>query len=161
MKLKLPISFALILICGLFILTTESHAQENVSLGCCKTVEGTPKCVGCGEGGSNCAVDGSLCVETNQFDLGQICIQSTLASQAECRPPEGNGCCVEEVDKCTDNVSFNACKGQHWFEASACSSVAMCTPAAPTALTDKIVIVLAILIVIALLVFFRRKRPAN
>ncbi len=161
MKLKFPISFALILICGLFILTTESHAQQNVGLGCCKTVEGTPKCVGCGEGGSNCAVDGSLCVETNSFSLDQICIQSTLADQAECRPPQGEGCCVEQVDNCTDNVSFNDCKGKHWFEASACSAVALCTPAPPSALTDKIIIVLAIIIVIVLLALFRRRKPAS
>ncbi len=160
LKYRLPIYIAALLLSGLFFLTTtqDGFSQESVSLGCCKTVKGTPACVGCGEEGANCAVDGSLCVETDSFTLDEICIESSVAGEAECRPPEGSGCCVDSQDKCTDE-SFDTCTGQHWFEGSACSTVAMCSPTLPSYYTDKIIIVLAILIVLVLLVLFRRKRP--
>ena len=99
-----------------------------------------------------------MCVETNSFTLDQICIESELAGEAECRAPQGNGCCVDSENSCTDDVSFEACTAQHWYEATACSAVAMCEPATSN-LTDRIIIVLAILIVIVLLILFRRKRP--
>ncbi len=160
MKLRIPIYIAIFLITGLFLLASGSYAQDNVSLGCCKTVKGKPECVGCGDGEANCAVDGSLCVETNSFTLSEICINSELAGQAECRPAEGSGCCVDSENSCSDDVQFDACSGQHWFEATSCSAVVMCMPDKAANITDKIIIVLAIAIVIVLLILFRRKKPA-
>ena len=158
MKLRLPIYIAILLMTGLFFLASHTFAQENVSLGCCKTVKGKPECVGCGDGGANCAVDGSLCVETNSFTLDQICIESELAGQAECRPPKGEGCCVDAQNTCSDNVAFDACSGQHWFESTECSAVSMCEPDDSSSFTDRIIIILAIAIVIVLLILFRRKK---
>ena len=160
MRLKSAFYIAIFLITGLLFLATTSYAQENVSLGCCKTVKGKPECVGCGDGEANCAVDGSLCVETNSFTLNQICINSEIAGEAECRPHQGEGCCVVSENTCSDNVAFDACSGQHWFEATECSAVAMCEPDDSSSFTDRIIIVLAILIVIVLLILFRRKKPS-
>ena len=159
MKPTLAIYLAVLLISGLFFLASGVYAQDNVSLGCCKTVKGKPTCVGCGDGVANCAVDGSLCVETNSFTLSEICIDSELAGQAECRPAEGNGCCVDAENSCSDDVAFDSCSGQHWFEATQCSAVVMCMPDKPANITDRIITVLAILIVIVLLILFRRKKP--
>lgn len=161
LKLRLPIYIVALLLTGLFFLATleSGYSQESVSLGCCKTVKGTPACVGCGENGANCAVDGSLCVETDSFTLGEVCIESPVAGEAECRPPESaTGCCIDSEDKCTDEVSFDACTGQHWFEASACSTVAFCMPEQSSNIIDRIILVLAFVIVIVLLVLFRKKK---
>lgn len=162
MKLSITIYITALLLTGLFFLATleSGFSQETVSLGCCKTVKGTPACVGCGEGGANCAVDGSLCVETDSFTLDEVCIESSVAGEAECRPPKSaTGCCIDSEDKCTDAVSFDMCSGQHWFEGSACLAVAQCSATQPSHITDKIIIVLAFVIVIVLLIMFRRKKP--
>lgn len=161
MKLRLLISTLILLIALLLFpaLQKPVGAQESVSLGCCKTVEGTPSCVGCGEG-ANCAIDGSLCVETNSFSLGEYCIDSTVAEEAECRVAESkSGCCVVSEGQCSDNETVNTCTGQHWFEGAACSSVPACEPAASSSgFIDWIIIAAAFVIVILLLMKFRRKR---
>ncbi|MEM7008852.1 MAG: hypothetical protein AAF462_06920 [Thermodesulfobacteriota bacterium] len=159
MKLKTAIYSVLIMFTALLVFSSTGYSQESISLGCCKTVKGTPECVGCGDGEANCAVDGSLCVETNSFTLSQICINSSLAGEAECRPAQGNGCCVEAEAKCSDDVTIDSCSGQHWFEGSSCSDVPSCTPQDSSDFLDTIIIILAVLIVIVLLVLFRRKKP--
>lgn len=137
-----------------------SFSQDDISLGCCKTVKGNPSCVGCGEGDLKCAIDGSLCVETNSFTLDEMCIDSQIAEEAECRPAEGkSGCCVVSEDQCTNNVVFESCKGQHWFEGAECTSVPACSPPVATSgFVDWIILAGAFVIVLLLLIKFRRKR---
>lgn len=162
MKLRLSILTSVFLITLLFFpaLQRSVVAQDTVSLGCCKTVEGTPSCVGCGDGGANCAIDGSLCVETNSFTLGEYCIDSTVAEQAECRVAESkSGCCVVSEGQCSDDESFNTCAGHHWFEGTECSSVPPCaSPVASSGFIDWIILAGAFVVVIFLLMKFRRKR---
>ena len=148
-----------LLIFGIFFLTT-ANAQESISLGCCKTVTGTPACVGCGDGGLNCAIDGSLCVETNFFELGLVCAESSIAGEAICEAAQTNGCCVTSKGDCADDVSFDSCQGQHWFEDASCSVVPMCSPAEPSnGHLDRNIIIIVVLVVILALVLYRIKRP--
>lgn len=139
---------------------TDSESQETISLGCCKTVKGTPACVGCGDGDLNCAIDGSLCVETNFFELSTVCAYSSTAGEAICQTPQSNGCCVTSQGNCADSVSFDSCQGQHWFEAASCSSVPMCSAAEPSSgHYDRNIIMIVVLVVVLALVFFRIRRP--
>lgn len=165
MKQRLTILTSAFLLVGLFFLTTAEfgYSQDNVSLGCCKTVEGTPACQGCGEGGLKCSIDGQLCPETSNFSLGEVCAQSPLAGEAECYPPEiPTGCCVESTDKCSDNTNFDSCTGQHWFEGSACSAVPTCVAASGSSgFIDWIILAAAFVVVIFLLMKFRRKRHGS
>ncbi len=138
-------------------------SQENISLGCCKTVVGTPACEGCGDGGLKCAIDGQLCPETSNFSLGEVCAESPIAGEAECYAPETpTGCCVESTDKCSDNTTIDSCTGQHWFEGSACSEVPQCSKASsPSRIIDWIILGAAFAVVAILLMKFRRKRHGH
>lgn len=152
-----------LLICGLFFLATakDSQSQDNISLGCCKTVKGTPACVGCGDGDLNCAIDGSLCVETNFFELNVVCAQSSVAEEAICREAQSNGCCAVSQGECTDDVSFDSCQGQHWFETATCSAVAMCSLAGPSsAHLDRNIIIVVVIVILAL-IFYRIRKPRS
>ena len=154
-----------LLITGMFFLATSDsgYSQENVSLGCCKTVVGTPACEGCGDTGLKCAIDGQLCPETSNFSLGEVCAQSPIAGEAECYPPEiPTGCCVESTDKCSDNTNFNSCAGQHWFEGTACSAIPQCGPTAKSSgFIDWAILAAAFVVVIFLLMKFRRRRHGS
>jgi hypothetical protein len=155
------LTLASVLVAVCFLTTPHfSNAQDNVSLGCCKTVEGTPSCVGCGEEGLKCAIDGALCAETDSFSLGEICVDSEIAGEAECRVAESaTGCCVISQDQCEDNVAFDSCSGQHWFDGTACASIPIClTSASSSGFIDIIILAAAFVIVIFLLMKFRRKR---
>ncbi len=162
LKLRLSILTSTFLLVGLFLLTTAEfgYSQENVSLGCCKTVTGTPACEGCGEGGLKCAIDGQLCPETSNFSLGEVCAESSIAGEAECYPPETpTGCCVDSANKCSDNTNFDSCTGQHWFEGAACSEVPQCSIASsPSRIIDWVILGAAFAVVVLLLMKFRRKR---
>ena len=161
LKLRLSILTSGFLIAGLFFLTTPEYgfSQENVSLGCCKTVVGTPACEGCGDGGLKCAIDGSLCPETSNFSLGQVCAESSVAGEAECYDVQTpTGCCVNSENKCSDDENFETCTGQRWFEGASCSSVPLCDPAKSSKLIDWIILAAAIIIVLYILIKFRRKR---
>lgn len=151
-----------LLIIGIFFLTTAnySQSQESISLGCCKTVKGTPACVGCGDGGLKCAIDGSLCVETNLFELNLVCAESSTAGEAICQAAQTNGCCVTSQGDCSGDVSFESCQGQHWFETASCSAVPMCSPAEPSSgHLDRNIIIIVGLVVILALILYRIKRP--
>ncbi|MGB2692530.1 MAG: hypothetical protein WBC96_08540 [Thermodesulfobacteriota bacterium] len=162
MKLRLSILISAFLIVGLSFLAAPESAlsQENVSLGCCKTVVGTPACEGCGEGGLKCAIDGQLCPETSNFSLGEVCAESSIAGEAECYAPEiPTGCCVDSANKCSDDTNFDSCTGQHWFEGAACSVVPACSIASsPSRLIDWVILGAAFAVVVLLLMKFRRKR---
>ena len=154
---------AAIFLIGLLFLTVPkvSLSQETMSLGCCKTVKGTPACVGCGDGGLSCAIDGALCVETDLFELNLVCAESSIAGEAICQEAQASGCCVTAEANCADNISFDSCKGQHWFDGVSCSSVAMCAPVEPS--SDHLVrniVMIAILVVIVAFILFRRLRPS-
>lgn len=151
-----------LVVLGLFSLTiaSDSQSQENISLGCCKTVKGTPACVGCGDGDLSCAIDGSLCVETNFFELSTVCAYSSTAGEAICQTPQSNGCCVISQGNCSEDVSFDSCQGQHWFDAASCSAVPMCSAAEPSSgHYDRNIIMIVVLVVVLALVLFRLKRP--
>lgn len=162
MKLRLSILALAFLIVGLFLVAASESglSQENVSLGCCKTVEGVPACEGCGDGGLKCAIDGRLCPETSNFSLGQVCAESSIAGEAECYDVETpTGCCVDSENQCSDNTNFDSCTGQHWFESAACSVVPGCSiVSSPSKLVDRIILAAAFVIVLYVLVRFRRKR---
>jgi len=150
-----------ILVVGLLLLIPDNgYCQGNESLGCCKTVEGTPACVGCGEGGLKCAIDGDLCAETDSFTLGEVCIDSELADEAECRVAESaTGCCVQSQNQCSDGIAFESCGGQYWYDGAECSQIPECAPPAKSSdLIDWGILVAAIVIVMYLLVKFRRKK---
>ena len=154
------ISLSIFMVAFLFLTVSQiTYSQETLSLGCCVTVKGTPTCVGCGDDGLNCAIDGSLCVETNSFTLGKVCTNSSMAEEAVCEVPTTTGCCVASEGSCTENVNFDSCSAQHWFEGSSCSDIPECSPAEESNFLDRIIIILAVLIVIVLLILFRRKRP--
>jgi hypothetical protein len=88
-----------ILVIGLLLLIPDKgYCQGNESLGCCKTVEGTPACVGCGEWGLKCAIDGDLCAETDSFTLGEVCIDSELADEAGLPNPLQAAACSHKIN---------------------------------------------------------------
>jgi len=149
-------------IAGISIFTPqyEAYSQDDVRLGCCKTVEGTPSCIGCGEVGFKCAIDGALCDETDSFTLGEICIQSSIAEEAECHVAESaTGCCALSQDICNDDIAFESCGGQHWFDGMACASVPIClSSASSSGFVDWIFLAGAFVVVIILLIKFRSKR---
>lgn len=142
------------------IIPLNGNSQENVSLGCCKTAKGTPACVGCGEWGLKCAIEASLCDEYNSFSLGEYCIDSEIAGEAECRAAETQkGCCLTSQNQCADNVAFNSCGGVKWYDGTACSEVAECVPPAKTSgVVDWAILAAALVIVLFLLVKFRKKK---
>jgi len=152
-----------LLIFGLLFLTTanDSQSQDSISLGCCKTVSGTPTCVGCGDGGLKCAIDGSLCVETNFFELDIVCAESSIAGEAICQDAQTNGCCVISQGDCADDVSFDSCQGQHWFEVASCSAVPMCAQPEQQSSShlDRNILIIVILIVILALIMYRVRKP--
>ena len=154
---------ATFLIIGFLFLTINKDAlsQESISLGCCKTVVGTPACVGCGDGGLKCAIDSSLCVETDFFQLAAVCAQSSIAEEAICEAAQNTGCCVTSQDNCADDVSFDSCTGQHWFQDAACSAVPQCAPPEQSSThIDRNIIILAILIIIVAFILYRRRKPS-
>lgn len=165
MKKRLSFTFSMFLLAGLFFLTTAQigYSQNNVSLGCCKTVVGTPACEGCGDTGLKCAIDGQLCSETSNFTLGEVCAESPVAGEAECYAPEvQTGCCVESTDKCSDNINFDSCAGQHWFEGASCKDVPSCVADPDSTNFLAYVILGAVFAIIALLLMkFRRKRHGS
>ena len=162
LRIVISIIFISLLTTGITIITPQNVAfsQDDISLGCCKTAKGTPECVGCGEGGLKCAVDGSLCDEYHSFELGEVCVFSELASEAECRDAESEtGCCVTGRNECSDGVAFDSCQGKHWFDGAECSQIPECAPAKKSAgYIDWIILVAAFVIVIALLLKFRSGR---
>lgn len=165
MKKHLSTIISTILFTGLFLIPMAqfSHSQSNVSLGCCKTVEGTAACVGCGDGGLRCSVDGQLCPETSSFTLGEVCAESPVAGEAECYPPQvPTGCCVQSKQKCSDNTDIDSCTGQHWFEGASCSEVPACVAAPDTTnFLDYVILGAVFAIVAILLMKFRRKRHGS
>ena len=162
--IRKSIFLSALLIAGMFFLANSDsgYSQESVSLGCCKTVEGTPACEGCGDGGLKCAIDGSFCPETSNFSLGQVCAESPVAGQAECYDPQTSGCCVTAQTQCSDDVNFNSCTGQHWFEGTACSAIPQCGPSAKSSgFIDWVILAAAFVVVIFLLMKFRRRRHGS
>ncbi len=148
MKLRLSILTSALLVAGLFFLTTAhlGYAQENLSLGCCISPENDGTCEGCG--GLKCSIDGSLCPETSNFTLGEVCAKSPIAGEAECYPVQTSGCCVDSQNKCSDNVNFDTCGGQHWFEGSACSDVPECVASSKDSLSLLQILLIALVAVI-------------
>jgi len=162
LKLRLSILTSAFLIAGLFFLTTthSGNTQENLSLGCCKTVVGAPACEGCGDGGLKCAIDGPLCPETSNFTLGQVCAASPIAGDAECYDAQTSGCCVNSEDKCADDVNFDTCTGRHWFEGADCTEVPQCAASSKDSLSllQFLLIALAIVIVFSAIREYRKNK---
>ncbi len=162
MKLRLSILTSAFLIAGLFFLTTthSGYTQENLSLGCCISPENEGTCEGCGDGGLKCAIDGSLCPETSNFTLGQVCAKSPIAGEAECYDVQTSGCCVNSKDKCADDVNFDTCTGRHWFEGAACTEVPQCAASSKDSLSllQLLLIALAIVIVFSAIREYRKNK---
>ena len=112
-RFRLSITAAFLVVGFFFLALPEcGFSQETLSLGCCKTVKGTPACVGCGDGGLKCAIDASLCSETNRFTLDQVCAESPIAGQAECYEVQTPaGCCMDSENKCESDVNIDTCSG--------------------------------------------------
>ncbi len=162
--IRISIFLSALLIAGMFFLATSDsgYSQENISLGCCKTVVGTPACEGCGDTGLKCAMDGSFCPETSNFSLGQVCAESPVAGEAECYDAQTSGCCVTAQTQCSDDVNFNSCTGQHWFEGTACSAIPQCGPSPKSSgFIDWVILAAAFVVVIFLLMKFRRRRHGS
>ncbi len=163
LRLRFSYFAATVLIIGFLFLTITKDAlsQESISLGCCKTVTGTPACVGCGDGGLKCAIDSSLCVETNFFTLNEVCAESSIAEEAICQAAQTTGCCVTSQDNCADDVSLDSCTGQKWFEDAACSVIPLCAQAEqPATHVDRTIIIIVILVVIVAYTLYRRRKPS-
>ena len=161
MRLRLSIFAAVFLIVGLISISVPEYgySQENISLGCCISPENGGTCEGCLEGGSGCAIDGSLCPETSDFTLDEVCSVSSVAG-AICQAAQSSaGCCINSENTCENDVDFTACSGQHWFEGAACSDVPQCSASKDSlSLMQFLLIALALVIVFSAIREYRKNK---
>ena len=116
MRLRLSIFAAVFLIVGLISISVPEYgySQENISLGCCISPENGGTCEGCFEGGSGCAIDGSLCPETSDFTLDEVCSVSSVAG-AICQAVQSSaGCCINSENTCENDALSSKRKCTTW-----------------------------------------------